>query len=691
MRILMSMFGWNDMGGGTSYPRQVAVDLAQLGHEVMVFYAAVPERMGQTPPPHHRLLRHSEDGVQLVAVHDRPALFLDNRRPDRELNHPGISASFQEILTEFQPDVVHFHNFLGLSAGLIDVAATAGVPSLFSAHNFWMVCPTLYLSLPNGELCSGVNAEGSNCQQCALQTGDPWTQQVPPGAAYVQRRDQLIDHLAQQIDQTLVNSECVRQLFLRNGHAPEGIHVQKLSNRRSQRIWDTIGSQRPAEIPNRVRIGYLGQVIPIKGVHLLVAAVQALRGDFEVHVYGEASASYLQHLQALDQRQCVQFHGAFDAEQQLDFMAHLDLGVVPSLCLDHSPLVISEMHSAGMPVLGAEIGGIPDYLQTEASRLFAPGDVTGLTLLLQELLDDRSQLQALKDRLQPPEAGDSYLQAILARYASVLQEAAQPTSRHHQQRLQRFLHQRHQTQMYAAHSLWPQAASEYGLDLHSAEDVTQLKAKHPTCLAGARWRISPDPVLAQQLTEEGYLTHCVPLVSEQPADAGWLIPESTLPTLLLPLEPSGHWQIWLNACLADAQPAYLPLLLPCEQDFESAQEALLDWLDSQGLDPEQAPEMVLLETETSQWPALFRQVDLVVLPPPSPAQERLIPLALHSPLVATPELPAAWHEQWIPAGTEGWNTLAQQLGQGLFTPLRDPAARLHVAHTRMQQILESQR
>ncbi|MGV3523694.1 MAG: glycosyltransferase [Candidatus Sericytochromatia bacterium] len=690
MRILMSMFGWNDMGGGTSYPRQVAVDLVKQGHEVLVFYAAVPERMGPTPPPHHRLVRHTEEGVQLVAVHDRPALFLDNRRPDRELNHPAISASFQEVLTAFQPDVVHFHNFLGLSAGLIEVAAAAGVPSLFSAHNFWMICPTLYLSLPNGALCSGVNAEGSNCQQCAVQTGDPWTQQVPPGAAYVQRRDQLVQHLAQRVDQTLVNSECVRQLFLSNGHAPEVIHVQKLSNRRSQRIWEQIGSQRPAEIPSRVRIGYLGQVIPIKGVHLLVAAAQALRGDFEVHVYGEASPAYLQHLQALDQRQCVQFHGAFNAEQQLDFLAHLDVGVVPSLCLDHSPLVISEMHSAGMPVLGAEIGGIPDYLQAEASGLFAPGDVAGLTQLLQGLLDDRAHLQRLKDNIRPPEAGDRYLQDILARYDSVIQQAAHASSRHRQQRVDFFLQHRHQTHIYAAHSLWPQVTAEYGLDLHSAEDVASLKAQHPTWLAGARWRISPDPVLAKQLTAEGYLTHCVPMLSERAQDTDWLIPESKLPTLLLPLEPSGHWQSWLKAYLEDAQPGYLPLLLPCEQDFDTAQEALLNWLDSQGLDPEQVPEMVLLDTEASQWPALFRQIDLVVLPPPSPTQERLLPLALHSPHIATAELPEAWHEQWMPSSRAPWDALAQRLGQGLFMPQRDPAARLLLARTRMQQILESQ-
>ena len=36
MRILMSMFGWNDVGGGTSYPRQVAVNLVRRGQVALL-------------------------------------------------------------------------------------------------------------------------------------------------------------------------------------------------------------------------------------------------------------------------------------------------------------------------------------------------------------------------------------------------------------------------------------------------------------------------------------------------------------------------------------------------------------------------------------------------------------------------------------------------------------------------------
>ena len=48
-RLLMTAFGWNDSGGGTTVPRLAAKELARRGWEVTVFHAAVKPTQSKTP------------------------------------------------------------------------------------------------------------------------------------------------------------------------------------------------------------------------------------------------------------------------------------------------------------------------------------------------------------------------------------------------------------------------------------------------------------------------------------------------------------------------------------------------------------------------------------------------------------------------------------------------------------------
>ena len=60
MRILMTMFGWADAGGGTIVPRQIAHELAHRGHDVTVLYAALEPLPGQ---PSYTLRAHQDGGA----------------------------------------------------------------------------------------------------------------------------------------------------------------------------------------------------------------------------------------------------------------------------------------------------------------------------------------------------------------------------------------------------------------------------------------------------------------------------------------------------------------------------------------------------------------------------------------------------------------------------------------------------
>ena len=75
-----------------------------------------------------------------------------------------------------------------------------------------------------------------------------------------------------------------------------------------------------------------------------------------------------------------------------------NLIVVPSICYDNSPMVIYESFTHSTPVIGSNIGGIPELIDDNVNgRLFNPGDVNDLKNVLEDTIKDTKILQTLED------------------------------------------------------------------------------------------------------------------------------------------------------------------------------------------------------------------------------------------------------------------------------------------------------
>ncbi|MGH8337914.1 MAG: glycosyltransferase, partial [Gammaproteobacteria bacterium] len=59
---------------------------------------------------------------------------------------PQARRALAQKLAAFLPDVVHIHNFFPLlSPSILDACRDAGVPSVFTLHNFRVLCPSALL------------------------------------------------------------------------------------------------------------------------------------------------------------------------------------------------------------------------------------------------------------------------------------------------------------------------------------------------------------------------------------------------------------------------------------------------------------------------------------------------------------------------------------------------------------------
>jgi len=143
------------------------------------------------------------------------------------------------------------------------------------------------------------------------------------------------------------------------------------------------------------RILAVGRLIECKGFDYMVRAAQALlqRGTaVQIELIGDGPAR--PHLEALSrelnlgERICFRGHQTF-AEVQAA-MSRAALLVHPSRRLgDGVPTVIKEAQAVGLPVVGTEVGGIPELLDHgHAGVLVPPEDVGALAAAIQRLLAD---------------------------------------------------------------------------------------------------------------------------------------------------------------------------------------------------------------------------------------------------------------------------------------------------------------
>ncbi|HMJ33104.1 MAG TPA: glycosyltransferase [Baekduia sp.] len=407
-RLLMTAFGWNDSGGGTMLPRFAAKELVRRGWDVTVFHAAVAADPSGVP---YALREWEEDGVRLVGVHNRPSALYDTSRPDRELDDPPITTAFADVMDRLRPDVVHFHNLHNLGAELIDVAAARGVPSYFTTHNYWLVCPRAYLLRGDGALCDGPGDRGADCATC-LGSHD--------AAGYQARLAGIRDRASRGLTTVLTISDAVRRVLIDQGYPADMLDVVRQSVPAMDEAWERVGRDRR---PGRrdggaLTVGFFGSAYAHKGPQLLVEAAQRTQHRISVRIHGELPAPMRQRLEELDGRGAAELHGTFSPDELPGLLAGVDAAALPSVWWDCANLAARECLAARVPLLAPRMAGLAEAITDGVDGLaFDGGDVDGLARQLDRLASEPGLLEQLQRGIEAPRSFARFIDDYEAYYA----------------------------------------------------------------------------------------------------------------------------------------------------------------------------------------------------------------------------------------------------------------------------------
>jgi glycosyltransferase involved in cell wall biosynthesis len=234
----------------------------------------------------------------------------------------------------------------------------------------------------------------------------------------IDHRRSFLKQALQQCDRIVVKSAYMRDYFAQHGVSGDRLVVLEDGEDTS---WGPVQVRKDRS--GVLRIGYIGHIIPPKGIHVLVQAVQQLKGATELLIFGalDHDPVYTETLKAMvggDKH--IHFRGSFAHDRIAEVLAQVDVLVVPSTWPETFCHVVREGFIAGMPVLGSDIGAIPDAIDHGKNGfLFRSGDVDDLSRYLQMIVDDPGILDRLREHIPAVRTVDQQVRELVDLYKSI--------------------------------------------------------------------------------------------------------------------------------------------------------------------------------------------------------------------------------------------------------------------------------
>lgn len=364
--LISNLYPPNVLGGAEVSVKKVSEELVKKGHEVIVITTPFSENDVEII---NGVKIYQVKPLNLYEIYHHPnqSMLLKPLWHIIDLWNPYDERIIKNILKTENPDIVHIHNFKGLSLSSFAPAKSLKIPLVFTAHDYSLVCMRANLLNSSGEICKNPSA------LCKIY-------------------NQIQKHLAKnKVDLLISPSQFVINKLKSNGlfkdvkskKIPLGIELK--DNEKFEKDY------------SQTNILYVGNLGEHKGVHILLKAFRKIENmNIRLDIVGKGLCSEkLKSMSENDNR--IKFHDFLEGKELIKMYQQANLTVVPSIWYDNSPMVIYESFSCRTPVIGSKIGGIPELIEDGFNGyLFEAGNVNELQQLLENLIDSPETLKKLE-------------------------------------------------------------------------------------------------------------------------------------------------------------------------------------------------------------------------------------------------------------------------------------------------------
>lgn len=406
MRILHLVHQYlpDHVGGTELYTVWLSRALQQQGHEVAVFHRRSADGSG--------LATREEEGIKIWSAWN--GRFQPTNRLLSTFRNQPLLHSFEQVIGEFQPDVVHVEHLMGLPTQLLDFLYEAQIPYVVTLWDFWWKCANAQL-LTNYDqtVCAGPD-RFFNCAKCTLARANlpQFAPAVPALALPLSWRNGRLHQALLQASKLIAPAHFVKQWYVEHGLPAHKIEVLPPGL--------DFPAKQTAPPHTNFRVGYVGGLSWQKGVHVLVEAFSQLPETAELWLAGDLAFDP-DYIKQLGQAERMTFLGKLDRTAVWEMLAQVDVIVVPSLWYETFVFVISEAFAMGVPVIASDLGVVGERVRHGIDGLnFPPGDAQKLAEALQSLHDEPNLLASLRQNIVPPLTVMEHGTAVAHLYQSLI-------------------------------------------------------------------------------------------------------------------------------------------------------------------------------------------------------------------------------------------------------------------------------
>lgn len=369
MKILMINKYLYPRGGAETYVFRLGACLQERGHGVEYFGME-----------HENRIAGNRANAYVRSINYHSGSLPETLRSGFTAVYSGEACEkLRLVLEDFQPDVCHLNNFHYqlTPAILLEICKwrrKTGKPCriVYTAHDSQLVCPNhLMRNTRTGENCTAcLGGHYVPCLKGKCIHGSGIKSAVGAFAGWFWDRAGVY----RQLDAVIAPSRFLARKLSENTVIKDKLVV--LPN-----FVDC-----PKKTPGEKEGGYVlyfGRYSREKGIETLLKAVDSLpQIPFVFAGDGPLSAE-------IEKRKNIENKGFLSGEELAEVIRKARFAVIPSECFENCPFSVMESQVCGTPVLGADIGGIPELIRDgETGELFESGNAAQLIQKIRRLWQD---------------------------------------------------------------------------------------------------------------------------------------------------------------------------------------------------------------------------------------------------------------------------------------------------------------
>lgn len=374
MKILMVNKFLHPAGGAETYVFKLGAYLSQRGHEVQYFGMEHPNRCVGNRWNAYTSTMDFHSGSFLAK-----ASYMWRVIYSRE-----AYEKLSTVLAQFKPDVLHINNFnYQLTPSILSAAKdyqrTAPLKIIYTAHDYQLVCPNhLFLRMSDRKVCERcLGGHFGHCIQGRCIHGSVARSALGTLEAVYWNRKNIY---------SIIDTIICPSAFLKGKLDSNPVLAGK-----TVLMHNFAQAAAAKEVQKKDYVLYFGRYAEEKGIRTLLQVCRELP---EIPFVFAGSGPLEQEIGPLPNIRNVGFQSGKALEQ---LIREAKFSVIPSEWYEPFGLTIVESINLGTPVLGAEIGGIPELIgHGQTGELFPAGDRQALKEAIEAMWHDEERLRSYR-------------------------------------------------------------------------------------------------------------------------------------------------------------------------------------------------------------------------------------------------------------------------------------------------------